>query len=59
MNNNAEYEILILGLRTTIELKIERFMIYNDSLLIMNQVLSIYQYHNELFMSYSEEVVNQ
>jgi len=38
-------------------LKIERLMIYNDSLLVINQVLGIYQCHNELLRSYREEVV--
>lgn len=42
MNNNVEYEALILGLRTTINLKFNRLMIYDDSLLIINQVLGIY-----------------
>ena len=30
MNNNVEYEALILGLRTTINLKVDRLMIYYD-----------------------------
>lgn len=58
MNNNVECEALILGLRIAIELKIKRLMIYDDYLLIVNQVLDIYQYHNELLKSYREEAIN-
>lgn len=56
-NNNAKYEALILGFRTTIELKIERLMIYDDSLLFVNQILGVHQCHNELLKSYIEDFV--
>lgn len=56
-NNNVEYEALILGLKEAITLKFERLMIYSDSLLVVNQVLGVYQCHNELLKSYREEIV--
>lgn len=58
MDNNVEYEALILGLKYIIDLKVDRIIIYGDSLLIINQVLSIYHYHNELLKSYRELIVN-
>lgn len=58
MNNNAKYEALVFDLRTTIDLKFDRLMIYGDSFLIMNQVLGIYQYHNELINSYRKLAIN-
>lgn len=58
MNNNIKYEALILSLRITIDLKVDRLIIYDDSILIVNQVLGLYQYHNELLKSYRELVAN-
>ena len=51
-NNHTKYESFIWGLGTTIYLKIEILMIYNDSLLVVNQILGVYQYHNEFLKSY-------
>lgn len=36
INNNDEYEALILGLKLTIEMKYEHIKIYGDSLIIIN-----------------------
>lgn len=58
MNNNVDCEALILGLRPIVKLEIKILIIYGDSLLIMNQVLGIYQFHNKLLESYREEVIN-
>lgn len=58
MNNNVEYEALILGLRIAKDLKVDRLIIYGDSLLIMNQILDIYHCHNKLLKSYKKLVVN-
>lgn len=56
-NNNVEYETLILGLRITIDLNIERIMNYGDSLLFINQVLGVYKFHNEILNSYKVKVI--
>lgn len=57
-NNNAKYEALILDLRIAINLKVDKLMIYDDSLLIVNQVLGIYQYHNNFLKSYKDLAIN-
>jgi ribonuclease HI len=38
MNNEAEYEALIHGLRVAISLGIKRLLIYGDSAVVVNQV---------------------
>jgi len=40
MNNNAEYEALLLDLKVTIELKFEHLLIYDNSQLVVNHILS-------------------
>lgn len=57
INNNAKYKDLILGLSFAIDLKIERLMIYGDYFLIINQIIGIYEFHNELLKHYREEVI--
>ena len=41
-NNVAEYEALILGIKTLKELKVKNVFIYGDSELIINQVKGVY-----------------
>jgi ribonuclease HI len=38
MNNKAEYEALIHGLRVAIFLEIKRLLVYGDSAVVVNQV---------------------
>ena len=54
----AGYEVLLLGLKATIELKFEHLLIYGDSQLVINQILGTYQCHNELLKVYRDTVVN-
>lgn len=42
INNNVDYEALLLGLKLAIEMKYEFLKIYGDSLLIVNQVKDIH-----------------
>ncbi|PKU59576.1 hypothetical protein MA16_Dca029103 [Dendrobium catenatum] len=42
-NNEAEYEALIVGLEIAIDVKIQNLQIFNDSQLVINQVLGIYK----------------
>lgn len=51
-NYNAEYEVLILGLKEAIEIKFERLLIYGDSQLVINQILGNYQFHNNILKNY-------
>lgn len=41
-----------MGIKKYLELKHERILIYGDSQLIVNYILGIYQYHNELLKNY-------
>lgn len=41
-NNEAEYEVLLVGLRLTKEMGVKKLEIFNDSKLIVNQVISEY-----------------
>lgn len=53
-NNNTKYKALILGLNITLELKLEKLLIYEDSQLIVNKILGTYQCHNELLNTYKD-----
>ncbi|XP_071724465.1 uncharacterized protein [Rutidosis leptorrhynchoides] len=46
-NNVAEYQALILGLEAAIGMKLYHLRIFGDSLLIINQVLGIYEVRKE------------
>ncbi|XP_062103707.1 uncharacterized protein LOC133814810 [Humulus lupulus] len=51
-NNEAEYEALIVGLQVVVELKVEGLNIYNDSQLVVNQVLGKYQAQGTKMVAY-------
>ena len=51
-NNMAEYEALILGLRTLKELGAKRIVVHKDSGLIINQVKGIYQSKHPILRAY-------
>ncbi|XP_074374604.1 uncharacterized protein LOC141715015 [Apium graveolens] len=51
-NNESEYEALIVGLTTTIDLKINHICINCESLLIVNHVKGIYEVKDEKMTAY-------
>ena len=55
-NNEAEYDILILGLRACISRRISRLMVKGDALLIVKQVLGIWACKNEKLKARVKEV---
>jgi ribonuclease HI len=57
-NNMAEYEELILGLRTLKELGAKRIMVHRDSKLIINQVKGIYQSKHPILRAYRNLVLD-
>jgi ribonuclease HI len=42
-NNIVEYEALVLGLRATKDMAIDKLKVFGDSKLVINQVKEIYQ----------------
>ena len=42
-NNEAEYEVLLAGLKTTFRKKATELKVYSDSQLVVNQILSDYE----------------
>ena len=55
-NNNAEYEALILAIKTAIQLKLKKVKFIGDSLLIINQVKEIFQCKEPLLQKYKRLV---
>ncbi len=55
-NNEAEYDILILGLRACIARRVTRLMVKGDALLIVKQVLGIWACKNEKLKAKVKEV---
>ncbi|XP_074363400.1 uncharacterized protein LOC141703885 [Apium graveolens] len=55
-NNESEYEALIIGLTTAIDLKITHISVYCDSLLIVNHVKGTYESKDEKMDEYLEIV---
>nr|XP_009757669.1 PREDICTED: uncharacterized protein LOC104210465 [Nicotiana sylvestris] len=53
-NNVAEYQALIVGLEMALEIKILQLGIYDDSKLIINQLLGSYEVKKEDLLSYHE-----
>ena len=51
-NNQAEYEALLAGLRVCIALGADELEIFNDSQVVVNQVLDEYQARNEHMITY-------
>ncbi|XP_074298093.1 uncharacterized protein LOC141628909 [Silene latifolia] len=54
MNNEAEYEALILGLQLVLELQISRIEVYSDSKLIVNHVNNVYTTRDPKMIAYLE-----
>ncbi|XP_024024509.1 uncharacterized protein LOC112092474 [Morus notabilis] len=55
-NNEAEYEVLLAGLRLAEHLKVEAIDIFSDSQLVVNQVKGQYQTRDEKMAAYLEKV---
>ena len=51
-NNEAEYEALIAGLRLVREMGLQKLRVYNDSQLVVNQVIGDYQAKGENMATY-------
>ena len=61
-NNSAEYYGLIYGLQRCVELNIKEINVYGDSLLIINQMLGIYQVKSDNLINsynYAKELASQ
>jgi ribonuclease HI len=55
-NNEAEYEVLLHGLRLAISLGIKRLLVYGDSLLVVQQVNKEWDCNKETMDAYVQEV---
>ncbi|XP_074378000.1 uncharacterized protein LOC141719520 [Apium graveolens] len=55
-NNESEYESLVIGLTTAIDMKINQINVHCDSLLIINHVKGNYEAKDEKMMAYLEIV---
>ena len=55
LNNNAEYEALILGLWLAKELQAHNIQIYSNSQLVVNQVNDIYLARGDMMAAYLEK----
>jgi ribonuclease HI len=55
-NNEAEYEVLLHGLRLAISLGIKRLLVYGDSLLVVQQVNKEWDCNKEMMDAYVQEV---
>jgi len=55
-NNEAEYEVLLHGLRPAISLGIKRLLVYGDSLLVVQQVNKEWDINKEIMDDYVAEI---
>ena len=56
INNVAEYEALLTGLKLAIEVRAEHLKVYSDSQLVVNQVKGIYQVKEPSIIKYVQKV---
>ena len=56
INNGAEYEALIVGLKITKELEVDRLQVYSDSQLVVGQVSENYEAREDSMAKYLEKV---
>ena len=56
INNGAEYEALIAGLRIAKKLEVDRLQAYSDSQLVMGQVSENYEAREDSMAKYLEKV---
>ena len=55
-NNEAEYEALLAGLKSTLYMKATELMVYSDSQLVVNQISGDYEAKDERMAKYQELV---
>ena len=55
-NNEAEYEMLLAGLKSALYMKATELMVYNDSQLVVNQISGDYETNDERMAKYQELV---
>jgi ribonuclease HI len=55
-NNVAEYEVPVLGLRATKDMRIEELAVFGDVELIIHQVKNMYQSKHPMLRTYKNEV---
>ncbi|XP_028108413.1 uncharacterized protein LOC114307221 [Camellia sinensis] len=51
-NNEAEYEALLAGLKSALQLRTSELMVYNDSQLVVNQVSGVYEAKDDRIAKY-------
>ena len=56
INNGAEYEALIVGLKIAKELEVDRLQAYSDSQLVVGQVNENYEAREDSMVKYLEKV---
>jgi ribonuclease HI len=54
INNQAEYQALIKGLELLREIRADAVEIFNDSMLVINQLPGVYECRSEVLISYHE-----
>ncbi|KAL0446048.1 UNVERIFIED_CONTAM: hypothetical protein Slati_1732700 [Sesamum latifolium] len=55
-NNEAEYEDLVLGMRTTQDVGVPHLIVYSDSQLIVKQVNGEYEAKEESMVQYLQQI---
>ena len=56
-NNQAEYQALIKGLELLKEVHADAIEVFGDSMLVINQLIGIYEYRSEVLIAYYERCV--
>ncbi|XP_028067777.1 uncharacterized protein LOC114270461 [Camellia sinensis] len=51
-NNEAEYEALLAGLKSTLQVRASELMVYSDSQLVVNQVSGVYEAKDDRMTKY-------
>jgi ribonuclease HI len=54
-NNQAEYEVILLGLQILSSMGVKHVEVFGDSLLVMQQITSIFQYLDESLNTYLDK----
>ena len=54
-NNQAEYEAILKGLQLLHEVKAEAIEVFGDSQLVINQLIGLYEYKNDIMRGYYDE----
>ena len=54
-NNQAEYEAILKGLQLLQEVKADAIEIFGDSQLVINQLISLYEWKDDILRGYYEK----